>query len=341
VLTEFYLASLKRLDRSYAVWDLKQKGLAVLVQKSGHMAWKCVYSIRGRGSRWYHIGDTRAVGLADARKIAAKVMLEVILGKDPMAERVAQRGSATFEELHHRYVDEHAKKKNKSWKQADRLVRKHLLPRWAKLRATDITRADVKAMLAHITAPVTANQTLAAASAIFSWAAAEEAGGVTVNPCTRVVRNETRDRERILSEVELPRFWTAFDSLGLVAASALRVVLLTGQRPGEVSHMRREHVAAGWWTLPGLPDDELGWPGTKNGATHSVWLPAAAQKLIAELGAVTQGSSLQASAAERSRTWIGLCAEYAQTSKSIAPRHTTCEEPTAPPSPASASVAMR
>jgi integrase len=46
--------------------------------------------------------------------------------------------------------------------------------------------------------------------------------------------------------------------------------------------MRREHIEDGWWTLPGEPIEEIGWPGTKNGATHRVWLPAPAQALLAE-----------------------------------------------------------
>jgi integrase len=61
------------------------------------------------------------------------------------------------------------------------------------------------------------------------------------------------------------------------------VILLTGQWPGEVRHMRREHIKNGWWELPGKPVPELRWPGTKNGATHRLWLPALVQDIIAEL----------------------------------------------------------
>src|SRR5262249_51266000 len=128
---------------------------------------------------------------------------------------------------------------------------------------------------------IIANQTLAAASAIFSWAIKQEI--VTVNPCRGVERNETKSRERVLSDTEIPLFWSAFDDTGLVRSSALKVLLLSGQRPGEVAHMRLEHIADGWWTMPGIPDPKLGWPGTKNAATHRVWLPTAAQEIIAEL----------------------------------------------------------
>lgn len=262
------------------MWDSHQGGLAVVVQPTGHKSWKCIYPFHGR-PRWYHIGNADAVGLSDARKLASRVMFAVAEGKDPAAERKAERSKGTFEELATQYVQQHAKHRNRSWRQADALVRKHLLPRWGKLRVADVSRADVKAMMASIEAPVVANQTLAAASAIFAWAIRE--GIVTVNPCQLVERNETKSRERVLSDGEVPRFWAAFDSAGLVRSIALKMILLTGQRPGEVAHMRHEHIVDGWWTLPGDPNPTLSWPGTKNAANHRVWLPQAAQELMGQL----------------------------------------------------------
>jgi integrase len=148
--------------------------------------------------------------------------------------------------------------------------------------AANVARADVKAMLAQVASQSVANQTLAAASAIFSWCVREEVGGVTANPCSKITRHEERSRERTLADSEVPMFWAAFDSAGLLVGSALKVLLLTGQRPGEVCRMRREHIADGWWTLPGEPDPKTGWLGTKNGKSHRVWLPAPVQTLLAE-----------------------------------------------------------
>jgi integrase len=275
--TELYVRRARPEATAYNVWDEKARGLVLRIQPTGKRAFKVVYSYRGR-PRWFHVGQ---VGLADARRIAAKVKLAVAEGKDPVAERKAERGTGTFAELAARYVEQHAKRKNKSWKQADALVSRYLLPRWGKLEAKSITRSDVRQLIAKIEAPVLANQVLAAASAIFSWAVKQEI--VAVNPCRGVDRNETRSRERVLSDSEIQAFWSAFDSAGLVRGSALKVVLLTGQRPGEVCHMRREHVADSWWTMPGEPLPAIGWPGTKNGATHRVWLPREVQDIIAEL----------------------------------------------------------
>ena len=47
--------------------------------------------------------------------------------------------------------------------------------------------------------------------------------------------------------------------------------------------MRREHLVDGWWTMPGSPVAGLGWPGTKNGQSHRVWLVKPVQELLAEL----------------------------------------------------------
>jgi hypothetical protein len=46
---------------------------------------------------------------------AAELMLKVMRGGDAQADRVAKRSQGTFEELHDRYLNEHAQKKNKSW----------------------------------------------------------------------------------------------------------------------------------------------------------------------------------------------------------------------------------
>src|SRR2546430_4797303 len=279
-LTELLVRKLKPKAKAYVIWDTLQRGLAIRVQPTGASAWKVIYSRHGR-PRWLHLGDVGAIGLADARVLAAEAMLAVARGKDPAAEKRAERGAGTFAELAARYVEHYAKRRNKSWRQADALVQRYVLPKWGKLQASSITRGDVRTMMTRIEAPVLANQVLAAASAIFSWAAKQEI--VAANPCRGVERNETRSRERILSGSEIPRFWSAFDDAGLVASSALKVILLSGQRPGEVAHMRHEHIVDGWWQMPGQPVPELGWPGTKNGESHRIWLPAPVQALLAEL----------------------------------------------------------
>ncbi len=278
-LRELSVVKAKPRAQAYLIWDTKEHGLALRVQPSGTKSWTVIYSRRGR-PRWLHLGSADVIGLADARLKAKKTMLAVAEGKDPAAEKRAERSKGTFEELHKRYVDEYAKKQNKSWAQADKLVKRYALPRFGQLQAADVSRADVEGMMARL-APVLANQALAAVGAVFSWGIKKDV--LAINPCGKVDRNPTRARERVLFDSELPVFWRALDDIKPVPAAVLRMILLTGQRPGEVAHMRREHIVDGWWELPGEPVPGLQWPGTKNGASHRVWLPTPAQAIIAEM----------------------------------------------------------
>jgi integrase len=278
-LTELGVRKARPGKAAYLVWDTHQRGLALRVQPTGSKSFVAVYSRHGR-PRWLHLGKADAIALSDARTMAAEAMLAVAKGGDPAAEKKAERGAGTFADLASKYVEQYAKKHNRSWPQADALVRRFALPRWGKLQAASITRGDVKQMMARIEAPIVGNQTLAAVSAIFSWGMKEEI--VDANPCKLVERNPTKSRERVLSESELPLFWKAFGALDPVRGAALKAILLTGQRPGEIAHMRREHIVDGWWQMPGEPTS--GWPGTKNGEAHRVWIPKPAQALVADHG---------------------------------------------------------
>jgi integrase len=275
---------LRPRDRAYLIWDTQERGLALRVQPTGHKSYQFVYHHKGR-SRWFHIGAADAVSLALARQEATRLRLAVHEGKDPAAERRAATAtvtSGTFAVLAARYLEEYAKRKNKSWKQGDNLIRRNVLPHWKDREASTITRADVRAIVGKIDAPKLHNQVVAACSAIFTWAVKQEL--LTNHPVRGVERHAVTSRERVLSDAEVPLFWSAFANAG-IPGLALQTLLLTGQRPGEITHMRHEHIADGWWTLPGQPEPATRWPGTKNALTHRVWLPAKVREIIAAIGA--------------------------------------------------------
>jgi integrase len=57
-------------------------------------------------------------------------------------------------------------------------------------------------------------------------------------------------------------------------AAALRLILVTGQRPGEIRAMHWDEVQGAWWTIPNEK--------TKNETTHRVPLTALALELLGE-----------------------------------------------------------
>ena len=170
---------------------------------------------------------------------------------------------------------EHASKRNKSWRQADALV--------DEISAATVGQSGYRQHPAggrqgrdrgH-SRPVLANQVLAAASAIFSWAVRQEI--IAANPCSGVERNNTASRERVLSDAEIAAFWPHL-------SAPLKMILLTGQRPGEVAHLHRAHVVDDrWWAMPGAPDPRTSWPGTKNAQSHRVWLSEPVHELLPDV----------------------------------------------------------
>jgi integrase len=270
-LNDMFVRRIKPGDKLFNVYDAKAPGLVLRVYPSGRKTFAFVYNVRGR-TRWFTIGS--AIPLSDARRMATKLRTEVLVDRrDPASERKQDREAGTFAQLASRYVEEKAKPKNKSWKQAEALVKKHLLPRWGRQVAKMITRADVRAAIGAIESPSVANQVLAAASAIFRFGVKMEV--VPSNPCTGIESNKAPSRERVLGDSELAQFWPHL-------TPPLRVLLLTGQRPGEVRNMRREHIKDNWWELPGPEIPALKWPGTKNKRNHRIWLPRAAREIIGE-----------------------------------------------------------
>ena len=95
----------------------------------------------------------------------------------------------------------------------------------------------------RIEAPIVANQVLASASAIFSWGSAGDHRRQPVQGGGPQPDQGPRARP-VDAEVEL--LWPRLDA-------GLKLILLTGQRPGEVAAMKREHIVEGWWQMPGKP----------------------------------------------------------------------------------------
>jgi Arm domain-containing DNA-binding protein len=263
----------KREAHAYRVWDSFARGLVLVIQPSGARSYHIIYRHNG-GRRDYFIGSAGAVSLKAARLITSEVTDAVAHGRDPWAERRAEQNAGTFAEAVDRYaLYTKNKKGNKSWQQSDRLMRRYLMPKWGAWKIDAIKRADVKSLIGKIEAPILANQILKNAGALFGWALREEM--IALNPCIGVEKNPSTTRERFLTDSEIPKFWAAFDNAGPVRSAALRTVLLCGQRPGEISSMRWEHIDGILWTLPGKPEPKTKWPGTKNGETHNRRRPAA------------------------------------------------------------------
>lgn len=84
-------------------------------------------------------------------------------------------------------------------------------------------------------------------------------------------------RQRILDSAEIHSFWTNAESCDLhkLTALALKLVLVTGQRPGEVAGMHEREINGRVWTIPA---DRRG----KTETAHSVFLTDTALQIVTD-----------------------------------------------------------
>ena len=287
-LTDRLLKALKTEETVEEYWDQSFSGsFGVRVMKSGRKTFVFMYRTGGRRRRM-KLGTYPALGLAKARQRAFDLLGAVERGEDPAEERKQERNAGTFEELAQLYLEMHARphKKPASIKEDTRILNTYLLPAWGRRTFQSITRSDVIKLLDEIKfkrgAPVMANRVKALASTIFNFASRKALVPETfANPCTNVEQpTKEKSRDRVLSDDEIKALWKDLENRAEPTASIYRLVLLTGQRPGEVKAMRwldidNENI----WTIPATE--------TKNHREHKVPLSSHALAVIERLRSLT------------------------------------------------------
>lgn len=281
-------------------FDADCAGLVLRVTPAGAKTWSVLYRHRGRLRR-LTLGRADAIGLGEARDRAREAIRAAAAGADPAGDKKAARQVTTIDDLVTDYLEKHAKRKKRSWREDDRMLRAYVLPYWKARAAVDLARRDVRELVEAIAAraPVQANRVLSCVRKMFNFALDREI--VTSNPAARLGRpgRETA-RSRVLTADELRTLWREFEGLPAPLALFYKLRLLTAQRGGEVASMRWEDLdlEAGWWTIPG----DL----AKNGLAHRVPLsPTALQLLVArhaDAGETAKGVVLVGARGRRQRS---------------------------------------
>lgn len=281
----------KRIEVS----DAATVGLVLAIMPTGSKAWKYIYKRGGKRGK-VALGTWPGMSLSDARKAAAEARGRLDEGGDPVAEVKAARAEAKARAAGIALVDrdrfdhvlsEYGRRKASALKSGDGVMwslRKYVEPRWKDRDVKALERRDVIELLDALVdggQTVGANRVLAHVRAMFAWCV--ERGILPFNPAAGVKPpHKERARDRVLTDDEIRWFWTATSSMAQPFGALLRVLLLTGQRRGEVAGMTRDEIAAGdTWTLAAAR--------TKNGRPHTVPLSAAAQAAIAAAPTIDAG----------------------------------------------------
>lgn len=287
-LTDVEIRSLRAAPgQRLIVYDAKARGLCLRIT-SGAKSWSFIYRPKGSPrQRRYTIGDYPAWSLSAAREKALALRRQVQDGGDPLVAAKTSRDALTVAGLVDRFLNRYAKAKLRSWRDYEAVLRRDVLPVLGDRRADALTRAEVADLLDRVAmrAPVMANRLQNTLSSVFSWALSE--GLVEANPVTGL-RKRTKEvaKKRVLADEELHCFWQATERAAPAFRDTLRLILLTGQRPGECAGIRAEEVdlAAGLWTIPA--------GRTKNKIEHTVPLVGQALAIVARLAHARPAGSL-------------------------------------------------
>ncbi len=261
----------------YTFFDRDVKGFGVRLREGGSRTFVFTYKY-GFEARRMVLGATSAITLGVARKAAADLYAKVRLGADPAREKAdaKQAATETFKAAMDVYLAHQRQElRPRSYPDVERHLLKHAQTLHS-LPLSKITRRDIAACLASLkldshrsaSGSVTYNRVRTSLSGLFSWAMT--LGLVDTNPVLGTAKKRERSRERVLGPEELRAIWNALgdDDFGAI----VKLLMLTGQRAGEISGLRWSEVHDDMIVLPG--------DRTKNHRAHVVPLSAAAHAII-------------------------------------------------------------
>lgn len=253
------------------------------------------YYVGGAGGdgkvRRVKLGRWPAMRLATARRRADEIRAQLADGEGYRTDKGAK---LTFQALADRYLTQIEGRK-RSWK-LDAEYLKRASAELGSRNAARLSRADFAELLNGIakSAPTSANRMQSVLRTMLGHAVDD--GLLAANPLAGARKFGGREtpKDRVLSDDELRTFWRALDDEAAPAIKpirlALKTILLTAARPGEVATLMRNEIVRNdrVWTIPREK--------AKNGRTHIVPLsPAALDAIdaaIAETDTVGAGEAV-------------------------------------------------
>lgn len=295
--TDKYIQNLKPTDKKY--YKREARGFALRVMPTGIKTFIYIYTFNGKRKELnLGIYAPPVFTLADARvkyQDAYKLVSQGIEPKEhdkAISEAKDRETDHSFGKFAELYLALKQESFSSGWlKTVQGALNNDLLPEWKDKHISAIHRRDVIEMLDKVgkRAKGQVKNVQKAASGVFDYALQREY--VESNPAlnlNKAVSNlKPVQRERTLNDLELKEVWHAIDKgVGNTETKrALKLILVTAQRPGEVAEMHSNEIQVGvgkslcmtcrrcgWWTIPK--------ERTKNGREHTVYLTPTALELI-------------------------------------------------------------
>ena len=259
-LTDLQLQRLKPPARGQKTYfDNLQKGFGIRVSVGGS---KTFVLMHGKTRKLESIGRYPDLALADARKKAKERLGEVVRHAGD------QHHSIAFSDARERFLEDvKMRTKTSTHTEYKRLLEKHF--NFTKpLHA--VSRSEIMEVIERLNSiPGTASHAFMALKALMNWAVSR--GLIPANNLPRM-RFPVQARSRVLANQELRVVWERAEDIGQPYGAIIKLLILTGQRRGEIAGLRRSWIKDGWITYP------QGF--TKNKREHRVPLGRLAQAII-------------------------------------------------------------
>jgi integrase len=289
-LTDRTLKALKPAPdgKRYILWDSQVPGFGIRVGDNASDERKGSFVLVARfpgssNSVPRRIGDYPGMALADARQIAREWREDLSKGVDPKAKEAERRRQEharradTFEAAFGAYAKLQLSRL-RTGRSVVQAMERVMLPRFGDWPLTDIRRRHILSLAQElaIEAPISANRILAYTKTFFHWCV--DTDRLETSPAADIKRptpEKERARERVLTDAEIRAIWHACEGTG-VFGRAVRLLLATGQRRGEVAGMRWSELdlPCKLWTLSGTR--------TKAKRAHEVPLSRLAYDILQE-----------------------------------------------------------
>lgn len=248
---------------NYLIFDDEIPGFGLRIMPSGWKSYVLQYRHRGRTKR-ITLGQHGRITPEEARRKARELTGDISRGADPSGEREAMHRAPTVRQVCERFLTEYVAERCKpsTEREYKRSVELFILPRLGSFKIGDVARRDVAKLhddLRNI--PYQANRTLGVLSKLFNLAEVWGLRPDGSNPCRHVKKFPEEKRERFLSLEELTRLGKVLDQVEAEdperrsAVAAIRLLILTGCRLGEIQTLQWEHVQG---DVLALPDSKTG-----------------------------------------------------------------------------------
>jgi integrase len=211
----------------------------------------------GRGRR-YTIGRFGEVSLSDAREAARRLRAEKTLGRFLPA-------SKSLADARKEYLAAVAVRGN------TRIYYERNLTRLSGSRLSDVTPRDINRILDGLSS-CSRDQCLASFRPFFKWCIRRHY--LDKSPCELMTLGKAPKRARVLNDEEQSALWTAAEQIGGHFGTIVRLLVVTGQRRGEIAALRADFFKGDLCTLPATL--------TKNGRQHTFPIGSLAASLLSE-----------------------------------------------------------